>query len=281
MLDFCVPLHMSLYYTSLNSGSNGNCFYIGNDCDAVLIDAGLSCRETEKRMKQLGLTLKKVKGIFITHEHIDHVKGVEVIAMKHSIPVYMNRSTRNNCRLPIPEKQTVFIQNNETIEIGDLTITAFSKYHDAIDPVSFVVSSAGVNIGVFTDIGAVCDNVKKHFSLCQVAFLEANYEDHLLENGPYPYRLKERIRGDHGHLSNDQAYELFISHGSETLSHLLLAHLSQENNKPELALQKFNSHTHKTKVEIASRHEATPLHYFGLESKKTAPENPMQLNLFG
>ncbi|MEY4702908.1 MAG: hypothetical protein RIR96_805 [Bacteroidota bacterium] len=272
---------MSLFYTSLNSGSNGNCFYVGNEEEAVLIDAGLSCRETEKRMKQLGLSLKKVKGIFITHEHIDHVKGVEVISQKHDIPVYINRSTRQHCRLPVPEKKSVFIQNDETIEIGELKISAFSKWHDAIDPVSYVVACKDVHVGVFTDIGSVCENLIQQFAQCQVVFLEANYDDYLLENGPYPFMLKERIRGNKGHLSNEQAFELFSSHRSETLSHLLLAHLSQENNHPDVVLEKFKTISHDVRIGIASRHEATPVFYYGVDSKKTAPESPMQLNLFG
>lgn len=271
---------MSLFYASLNSGSNGNCFYVGNDTEAVLIDAGLSCRETEKRMKQLGLSLKKVKGIFITHEHIDHVKGVEVISQKHNIPIYINRSTRNHCRQPIPEKLTVFIENNSIIEIGKLSIKAFSKLHDAIDPVSFVVTSEKVNVGVFTDIGSVCEKLRFHFSTCQVVFLEANYEDHLLETGPYPFKLKERIKGDKGHLSNNQAIELVTNNSSAQLSHILLAHLSQENNNPTLVLKKFKSASKKTRVEVASRHKSTPLHFFSADTKKTSTENPLQLNLF-
>ena len=279
-LIFYVPLHMSLYYASLNSGSNGNCFYVGNDTEAVLIDAGLSCRETEKRMKQLGLSLKKVKGIFISHEHIDHVKGVEVISQKHNIPIYINRSTRNHCRQPIPEKLSVFIENNSTIEIGKISITAFSKLHDAVDPVSYVVASEKVKVGVFTDIGSVCENLRFHFSSCHVVFLEANYEDHLLETGPYPFMLKERIRGDKGHLSNNQAIELLTNNGSDQLSHILLAHLSKENNNPDLALEKFKAVSTNRRIEVASRYEPTPLHFFSADIKKTAPENPMQLNLF-
>jgi len=218
---------------------------VGNEEEAVLIDAGLSCRETEKRMKQLGLSLKKVKGIFITHEHIDHVKGVEVISQKHDIPVYINRSTRQHCRLPVPEKKSVIIQNDETIEIGELKISAFSKWHDAIDPVSYVVACKDVHVGVFTDIGSVCENLIQRFSQCQVVFLEANYDDYLLENGPYPFMLKER------------------------------------NNHPDVVLEKFKTISHDVRIGIASRHEATPVFHYGIDPKKTAPESPMQLNLFG
>jgi phosphoribosyl 1,2-cyclic phosphodiesterase len=272
---------MALQYASLNSGSNGNCYYVGNAQEGVLIDAGLSCRETEKRMKQLGISLKKIKGIFISHEHIDHVKGIEVISKKHNIPIYINRATRNHCRLPIPEPHTVFISNSDVVQIGELEITAFSKKHDAADPISFVIKHQDVRIGVFTDIGSVCENLQLHFSSCHVVFLEANYEEEMLENGPYPFLLKQRIRGENGHLSNDQAINLIQLHRSPQLSHILLSHLSKENNCPNLAQQKFQQAFSPIHVEVASRYHPSQLHTYSASPKiKTAPENLMQLNLF-
>jgi len=272
---------MSLFFTSLNSGSNGNCYYVANEQEAILIDAGLSCKETEKRMKSLNLSMKKIKAIFISHEHIDHIKGVEVLSKKYSIPVYSTKETFQQSRVPIPEININFITLHKEIIIGSLIITAFPKMHDAIDPSSFIVKYSDLTIGVFTDIGKVCENVINYFKQCHAAFLEANYDENMLENGRYPFHLKKRISGDNGHLSNKEAYELFESHRSDFMSHLLLSHLSKENNTPELALELFNKNNNGVSISIASRHEATQL--FELKEtaiKKAASIISMQLSLF-
>ena len=134
-------------------------------------------------------------------------------------------------------------------------VTPFTKQHDAIDPHSFIISHQGTTVGVFTDIGIACNEVTHHFKQCHAAFLEANYDDGLLEKGPYPIHLKNRIRGDKGHLSNKQALDIFIAHRPAFMSHLLLAHLSKENNTPQLAKDLFEPHANGTEIIVASRHE--------------------------
>ena len=278
---FVFFVSMALFFSSLNSGSNGNCYYIGNEKESILIDAGLSCKETEKRMSLLNLSMSSVKAIFISHEHIDHIKGVEVLAKKHGISVYITSETLKNSRTPIPSNQIIPLISYQSVEVGDLTITAFPKFHDAVDPNSFIIQYGNLKVGVFTDIGCVCEHVINHFKQCHVAFLEANYDDEMLENGNYPFHLKQRIKGDNGHLSNKQALDLFIQHRPEYMSHLLLSHLSKENNNPELVYKLFNENTINTEIIIASRYQPTPL--YCLENsvqKKTAPKNLMQLNLF-
>jgi len=245
---------MSLYIASLNSGSNGNCYYVGNDDEAVLIDAGISCRETEKRMNRLGLAIEKVKAIFISHEHSDHINGLEVLSKKYQIPVYITPKTLLNTRVTLLEKLNNSFTPYIPINIGKLSVIAFSKCHDADDPHSFVVSGNGVNIGILTDIGSVCKDVKDNFLQCHAAFLEANYDDQMLEEGNYPYHLKKRISGNHGHLSNAQALSLFVKHKPTFMSHVLLAHLSKDNNCPDKVLQLFATHSGKTNVSIASRY---------------------------
>ncbi|MFA6151326.1 MAG: MBL fold metallo-hydrolase [Chitinophagaceae bacterium] len=244
---------MSLYCASLNSGSNGNCYYVGNETEGILVDIGLTCRETEKRLKSAGIGLDKIKAIFVSHEHGDHIKGVEVFSKKNNIPVYITAKTLKSSRLRLEEKLTVDLNPNSEILINGLRIISFSKFHDAADPCSFLVKGNGISVGVFTDLGNVCSNLIKHFSQCHAAFLEANYDDSLLENGRYPYHLKKRIRGGEGHLSNVQAMELFQNHGGPFLKHLFLSHLSKENNCPEIAKSLFESFNHKTKIYIASR----------------------------
>lgn len=267
---------MSLYIASINSGSNGNCYYVGNEEEAVLIDAGLSCRETEKRMARMGLSLQKVKGLFISHEHSDHISGVEVISKKYNIPVFITPDTLRGCRIAIKEHLNFSFAAYQPVQVGGLSVTAFPKRHDAAHPHSFIVSGNGVNIGVLTDIGLGCAHVKENFSYCHAAFLEANYDEQMLAEGHYPYHLKKRISGDEGHLSNAQALELFVNHKSSYLSHLLLSHLSKENNCPQKAQELFSSHAGTTHVAVASRYQESEVYYI-----EGSANQPKQRKLFG
>ncbi|MEO6813250.1 MAG: MBL fold metallo-hydrolase [Ginsengibacter sp.] len=254
---------MSLFITSLNSGSNGNCYYVGNDTDAILIDAGISCREIEKRMHRLGLNLRKVKAVFVSHEHSDHIKGISVLSKKYQLPVYITELTLKNGGFFIEKHLAIHFKTNESISIGNLLITAFPKPHDACDPCSFVVSCDGVNVGVFTDIGAPCESLVSHFKKCHAAFLEANYDEEMLENGNYPYHLKKRIRGGSGHLSNKQAFAIFKSERSPFLTHLILSHLSKNNNNPELVQQLFNENANGINIVVASRYAESEVYEIG------------------
>ncbi|MHC1706795.1 MAG: MBL fold metallo-hydrolase [Bacteroidales bacterium] len=248
---------MPLFLTSLNSGSNGNCYYIGNEQHAVLVDAGLSCRETRKRLNRLNLDLENVRAVFISHEHSDHIRGTEVISRKYNIPVYISSGTYLNSKLDLDPDLLRTFNPNETIEIGGLSICAFPKLHDGADPYSFTISGDGITAGVFTDIGEACNNLTHHFGRCQAAFLEANYDEQMLENGHYPVFLKTRIRSKVGHLSNIQALNLFNYHRSPDLQLLVLSHLSQHNNDPDIVSGLFAPHANGTRIEIASRHKET------------------------
>lgn len=250
---------MSLFITSLNSGSNGNCYYVSNGNHAVLVDAGISCKETEKRMERLGLSMKDVKALFISHEHSDHIRGVEVMSKKYQLPVYITPATLERSKLKLQAQLVYLFHDHTAICIGDLTVKPFAKRHDAADPYSFVISGNGVNIGVFTDIGSCCDNVIEHFKYCHAVFLEANYDTELLDGGMYPYYLKKRITGGHGHLSNHQSLELFKTHRSGSLSHLILSHLSRDNNSPSLVKKLFEEHAATTKIIVASRDYETDI----------------------
>jgi phosphoribosyl 1,2-cyclic phosphodiesterase len=251
---------MQLFITSLNSGSNGNCYYIGNEREAVLVDAGISCRETETRMKRLGLSMSRVKAIFISHEHSDHIRGLEVLARKYRLPVYITPDTRLNSRLVFDNIGLQSFRAYEPVQVGDLTITGFPKFHDAADPHSFLVAYQDIRVGVFTDIGAPCEHVIRHFSQCHAAFLETNYDEEMLDKGYYPHHLKRRIKGDKGHLSNTQALALFTTHKPDFMSHVLLSHLSRDNNNPELVKDLFTVFADGTQVVVASRFEETPVY---------------------
>lgn len=278
---------MSLFVASLNSGSNGNCFYIGNHDEAVLIDAGISCRETERRMKRLDLSFEKVKAIFVTHEHADHINGIPTLVKKYKLPVYITRGTLQQGRLNLKAHLVKEFRANEPVSVGNLSVTAFPKFHDACDPHSFVVSHKNVKVGVFTDIGRACENVVNYFRQCHAAFLEANYDEEMLEKGNYSYFLKNRIRGGNGHLSNKQALQLFERHRPSFMSHLFLSHLSKNNNSPDLVQHLFLQSAARTEIVIASRFAETPVYHIQPgegnavhAASRRVPDAQVQLSLF-
>jgi phosphoribosyl 1,2-cyclic phosphodiesterase len=252
---------MSLYIASLNSGSNGNCYYVGNETEAVFVDAGIPCKEIETRMKRLSLPIEKVKAVFVSHEHSDHISGIPTLVKKYKIPVYITTGTLRSRKLYIDKPLLRSFVSDETVAIGGLQVKSFFKAHDASDPHSFTISGNGVTIGVFTDIGAPCDNLAAHFRQCHAAFLESNYDEQMLQNGRYPYFLKSRITNGKGHLSNTQALDVFARHRPPFMSHLLLSHLSQDNNSPELVMNLFSNIAGHTKIIVASRERETPVYY--------------------
>lgn len=283
---------MSLFIASLNSGSNGNCYYVGNHDEAILIDAGISCRETEKRMKRLGLSMQAVRAVFISHEHGDHIAGLEVLARRHFLPVYITTPMRQYVKV----NGTVHsFQSHVPVQIGGLSVTAFPKFHDAVDPYSFVIEHNNVRVGVFTDIGVACETVIRYFKQCHAVILEANYDEEMLEKGSYPWHLKKRIRGGDGHLSNLQALELFRTHRAPFMTHLVLAHLSRNNNCPDLVHRLFSEHAGNTRIVVASRYEETQVMHItdngivnepaivraSILRKKIVKDQRSQLTLFG
>lgn len=252
---------MALFISSLNTGSNGNCFYIGNANEAILIDAGLTCKETEARMQRLSLSMNKVKAIFISHEHSDHIRGLPVLAKKYQIPIYITKATLLSGKQLLQENLIHSFVAYTPILLGDLSITAFPKKHDAAEPHSFTISCNGTTVGVFTDIGSHCEHVVANFKKCNAIFLEANYDEEMLDKGHYPYFLKNRIRGGNGHLSNKQALDLFLNHKPSNMSHVFLSHLSKDNNCPDLVHQLFSEHARGTKIILASRFQETEVYY--------------------
>lgn len=274
---------MALQICSLNSGSNGNCYYVGNKAEAILVDVGISCREVETRMKGAGLRMEAVKAIFVSHEHTDHVRGIAVLAQKWRLPVYSTKPMRRRGGFWIDKELVHDFVAHHPVQVGGLSVTPFPKFHDAADPYSFTVKGNGVTVGVFTDLGKPCAQLVRHFSECHAAFLESNYDEVMLDKGNYPYYLKNRIRGGNGHLSNREALTVFCDHRSPNLSHLLLAHLSKNNNCPNLVANLFAPHAGTTEVVVASRFEATPVYTItgsaGPQFRGSEPEAPPQAQL--
>ena len=271
---------MAVQIASLNSGSNGNCYYIGTGTDAILVDAGLPLSKTTQRLTELGLNWGKIVAIIITHEHSDHISGLKTICKKNNIPVYGSKGTVRHIAQYIAPDCLKEIPIGKPIVVRGFTINAFSKSHDASDPISLSVQCEDATIGVFTDIGKPCAATHKHFQDCDAAFLEANYDDNLLANSPYPYFLKQRISGGRGHLSNTQAAEIFKKYRSPSLSLLILAHLSAENNSPELAVAQFVPHAGHTKVIAASRSGCSELFEIRVKARGKKVVPPTQLSLF-
>jgi phosphoribosyl 1,2-cyclic phosphodiesterase len=271
---------MNIYTASINSGSNGNCYFVGTNDEAVLIDVGISGREVEHRMLNLGLSINIVKAIFISHEHFDHIKGVRVIAKKYAIPVYVTSATAKQGALFLKQGTHSF-EANKAIRLGNISVMPFTKHHDAADPYSFVVSAFGINIGVLTDLGHACQQVIHYFKQCHAVFLEANYDTNMLENGHYPAVLKNRISSNIGHLSNQQAFDLVNTYGASYLSHIFLSHLSNENNTEQFAFAQFDKFNSILNISIAPRYKASDVYTITGESMELKPFLKIkQLQLF-
>jgi len=251
-----------LNIAAIASGSNGNCYYLENDGEAILIDAGISARQITERMARLGLPMSGVRGVFITHEHSDHIRGLDVLTRKYALPVFMTRKTYASYGKVIKESLLNFFSPGGPVELRSLSILPFLKSHDAVEPCSMSVSSGGRMVSVMTDMGLTCVNAAGHLANADAVFLESNYDEHMLRTGFYPPYLKKRIASDVGHLSNMQAARLTLEYASPRLRHVFLSHLSANNNTPELALTTFNHFLRKrtdldVKVTLTSRERET------------------------
>ncbi|MBS2210845.1 MBL fold metallo-hydrolase [Carboxylicivirga mesophila] len=256
---------------AIASGSNGNCYYIGTEKEAILVDAGISRRQIMKRMKELRLDISRVKSVFISHEHSDHIRGLRVLCDMHGIDAYLTRDTLHKAHRNYHPKTAHVFNAGDIINVGGFKVHTFTKQHDAIDPVSFRVEVEGLSVGVMTDIGAVCNNLKLHLEQCHIAFLESNYDEQLLEEGPYPYHLKQRVKSDKGHLSNKQAVDLVERLEKADLNTIFLSHISADNNRVEIALKAFEHLSKKYRILPTNRYAPSELVTVGEE----------QLALFG
>lgn len=246
-------------YCALASGSNGNCYYIAKDDVAVLIDVGINSKHVHLRMHNLGIVPTQVKAVFITHEHTDHICGLSVFARKYNLPVYITQGSYNNSKLNLPTHLINIIKPNGRVSIGDMEIIGIPKYHDAQEPCSFVVTDGETNIGIMTDIGRPCSNVAHVVRHSDILLLESNFDEDMLEKGRYPYFLKNRIRNGWGHISNKTALELFVQNRSPRLRHLILGHLSGENNRVDLVEKTFASYCEDIRFSVATRYTETEL----------------------
>lgn len=227
---------------SIASGSSGNCICVGDDDTHVMIDAGISGKRIEEGMNTYGYTTSDMEGLLVTHEHVDHISGLGVIARRYGLPIYGTTGTIEaikNCNSVGKIDPGLFceIKAGVNFKIGSLDIHPMHISHDAADPVAYIVSSGKKKIGVITDLGYFDENIILHSMGLDAMLIEANHDVHMLEVGPYPYSLKQRILGEQGHLSNDTCARFLNEVLHDDTKHVLLGHLSNENNYPELAYE--------------------------------------------
>lgn len=234
---------MGVSVSVLASGSRGNCALISSASTRILLDAGISCRETFKRLKAGGSDPHTLSAILITHEHADHVYGLATMAKKLGIPIFMTgathqawaRSIRDSTGERPAVSQLELFSSGRGFQIGDIAVLPFTIPHDAADPVGFTFRAEGVKIGVATDLGYIPASVRNHLQGCDLLVLEANHDVEMLRVGPYPWMVKQRVMSRVGHLSNDALAEFFSGDYDGCASYVVLAHLSEQNNLPELA----------------------------------------------
>ena len=227
---------------SIASGSSGNCIYVGNDHTHLLVDTGISKKRVEQGLHTLEIKGEELEGILITHEHIDHIQGLGVFSRKYGIPIYATKGTIEGIRCcsslgKMPEGLLHEIQIDEDFKLGELTIRPFAISHDAKEPTGYRVEDGNKSVAVATDIGKYDDYTVQNLKNLNGLVLEANHDIHMLEVGPYPYPLKRRVMGDKGHLSNELSGRLLCDILHDNLEHVVLGHLSKENNYPELAYE--------------------------------------------
>jgi phosphoribosyl 1,2-cyclic phosphodiesterase len=222
----------------LASGSCGNATYLSDGCTTILIDAGLSGVEVQRRMAAKGLDPADLDAILVSHEHTDHVRGVGVLSRRFGLEVYINEDTHRASQGSLGKLTEVRpFACGQAFSIGTLLVHPFSISHDAVDPAGFTIGCNGTKVGVATDLGIATGVVKTHLQNCDALILEANHDPRMLIDGPYPWPLKQRIRGRSGHLSNEDTALLLETLRHDRLAHVILAHLSEENNTPDKARQ--------------------------------------------
>lgn len=246
-------------FGTIASGSSGNCLYIGDNQTHLLIDAGISKKRINEGLKSFGLDGDNIAGILVTHEHTDHIAGLGVMARKYNVPIYGTAKTlmeveRTKSIGAIPDKLFHIVNPGKAFNINNVTIEPFSIPHDAKDPVSYSFVKDDEKIGMVTDLGYYDDDIVNNLKDSDILYIEANHDINMLQAGPYPYYLKQRILSNRGHLCNEMAGRLICELIHDKLKQIILGHLSKENNYPDLALQTvlleidFKSYKYKNKV---------------------------------
>lgn len=223
-------------FQSIVSGSSGNCTLVCGNNTKILIDCGISGKKVTAYLNDIGIDPCELSSILVTHEHIDHTNGVGIMSRKFDIPILASEGTWEGMDIgKITEENRRIFSKNKSIEIGDIKITPFDIPHDAMQPTGYIIQAEDKKIAVATDIGHITSTVTDSLAGCDAVILEANYDEHMLQTGPYPQNLKSRIAGAKGHLANKDAGALATYLAKNGTKHIMLGHLSNENNSPEIA----------------------------------------------
>ena len=249
----------------LGSGSRGNAIYVSDGATSILVDAGFSARDIDRRMRSRGLDPACLNAILVTHEHSDHVRGIERMVRRHHLPVYLTAGTRREAAQLHPLPAIHPFACGTEFRINTLAIRPFSVAHDARDPAGFTIGSNGIRIGIATDLGHVTAMVREHLRSCRMLILEANHDPEMLMGGPYPWFLKQRIRGRTGHLSNQESGRLVADLLHPGLKRVVLAHLSETNNTPAKALAEITTILAGTPIRLTAASQDVPTPLFRLD----------------
>ncbi len=227
---------------SIASGSSGNCIYVGDEKNHILIDAGISRKRIVEGLKQIGVSPEELDAIFVTHEHSDHIQGIYMMVKMFGTPVFATGGTLDGICMKdnkgvIGREKLYQLYADEAVQVGHMRIMPFHMSHDAAEPVCYTVESGRQKLGIATDLGMFDDYIISHLEGCDILLLEANHDISMLEAGKYPYSLKRRILSDRGHLSNEASGQLLCRLSQNRLKYAFLAHLSKENNYPQLAYE--------------------------------------------
>lgn len=250
--------------TPLASGSSGNSFLVQGNTGSVLVDAGLSAKQIAERMARVGVDPASLSGILVSHGHSDHVKGVGVLSRKYKLPIWMNRETWKLVKDATGKIHKLeFFETGRVFEFAGFRIHPFSVPHDCVDPVGFRISVGTSRMGIATDLGTATGLVANLLTGVQVVVIESNHDPQMLLDGPYPWELKQRVRGRLGHLSNPDTAQLLQRVFSDELQAVVLAHMSETNNRAELALKCVRSSLgefldHNGTLFCAAQHEVGP-----------------------
>jgi len=247
----------------LSSGSKGNAIYISSGPTSILIDAGLSGIEIERRLSSRNIPPESLDAIVVSHEHADHIQGVGVLSRRFNLPVFISKKTEHGAGQIGSVKIFNHFECGSPFQIKDLTVHPFSVSHDAEDPAGFTISQNGIKIGVATDLGHSTAMVKEHLKACSLLVLEANHDVDMLIDGPYPWPIKQRIRSRTGHLSNESTKKLLTEILCDELKHIVLSHLSEVNNTPQKALSVIGQAltNSRASLSVAQQNVSTEMYY--------------------
>ena len=253
---------MKLNFCSLSSGSSGNCYYLGNEFHGILIDAGIPARSIRKFLMSMDISMQSIMGVLITHNHIDHIRGLEVLMRKNALPSFTTQKIWSSIlspRMKISPDSVREIKLKQRFHLAGFDIEAFPVCHDAPETIGFHICAGNKKITIATDLGHICPTSAPYIRAANLLVIESNYDEQMLVNGKYPGFLKARIQSDHGHLGNHQTSAFLSEIINDNLSNICLAHLSKNNNTSEKVLETLNHAFKKKGITLNGKQQITIL----------------------